>query len=69
MISEKKLDTIDNVKETQKIRLWVDLLFIPALLGMIAYKGRVTKVDKVLLVSLAVVTVGYNLKNYIKTSF
>ena len=66
MIVETKPDTIKNVKETQKIRLWVDLIVIPALLLSIVYKGKVSKLDTVLLFAIGGVTVAYNLGNYIK---
>lgn len=66
MIAEKKLDTIENVKETQKIRFWVDLVIIPSVMFSIAYKGKVGNVEKVLLYAIAVATIGYNAKNYIK---
>ena len=66
MIAEKKLDTIENIKRTQQIRFWVDIIFIPTLLLSIAYKGKVSKIDKVLLYSVAFATIGYNLNNYIK---
>lgn len=66
MIFENKLDSVSSVEKTQKIRLWVDMVIIPAVLLSIAYRGNVTRLNKILLYGIAGATIGYNLKNYIK---
>lgn len=57
---------VEEIKQTQKIRLSIDMIAIPAYFGYIAYKGTITTFDKFALLSLAAVTLVYNARNYIK---
>lgn len=67
MVFIAKVDRpVEEIKQTQKIRLYVDMIIIPAYFGYIAYKGTITKFDKVALLSIAAVTLVYNARNYIK---
>lgn len=66
MIAEEKYDSLKNIKDTQQIRFWVDLVIIPSLMFSIAYKGKVSSGNKILLYAIAGATLGYNLGNYLK---
>ncbi len=57
---------VEEIKQTQKIRLYIDMMIIPAYFGYIAYKGTITTFDKFALLSLATATLVYNARNYIK---
>ena len=50
-------------KKSQQVRLW-DVFFIGPFMLWIAYKGKLTTLDAIILGSLGALTVGYNLYNY-----
>ena len=57
---------IEHVKKTQNIRLYVDLMLMAPYLFYLSQKGTVSNTDKVILASIALVTIGYNSKNFVK---
>ncbi len=55
---------VEDVQDTQKVRLYGDLMLLAGYLTYVAVKGTITKLDSVILVLIAVLTFAYNYLNY-----
>ncbi len=55
---------MNEFQKAQNVRL-LDVFFIGPYLLWIAYRGRVTGWDKLILAVLGSATIGYNLRNYL----
>jgi hypothetical protein len=66
-VLHKEIDRdIDDVRHSQKVRLYGDILIFAPYLMYLAYKGRVTSTDRAVLAVLAVWTFAYNYRNLTK---
>lgn len=57
---------VEDVKKSQAVRLYMDILFIGPYLIYLSRKGRVDSNDKMILTGIAVATIAYNARNLIK---
>lgn len=63
-------NTAKDVIETQKsqfVRLFGDIIFIGPMLVLMSRKEKLSFWDKRILLGIGLATIGYNLRNYIKT--
>jgi len=56
----------EPIEKTQAIRLYGDILFIGPYCIYLAFKNKITKLDKILLILIGASTIYYNARNYLK---
>ena len=62
---EKAESTVEEIQKSQAIRL-VDVFLFAPYLFLLAYKGKVSPLDRKILVGLGLATLLYNGANYLK---
>jgi len=60
------MDSHEPVAKTQAIRLYGDVLFIGPYCIYLGLKGKISKLDKYVLIGIGASTIIYNALNYLK---
>lgn len=66
ILYDEKERPVSEVKQSQRVRLYVDVLVISPFLVYLAVKGKVSKVDALILLGIGVSTILYNSRNLAK---